>query len=257
MAYWSALFLVLIVGFAIELVTGRKWWRYVLISILAAILFASVVASDFYLRTVDTEVWSGSITDVEHKEEWDEWIPGAEECAKDSNGHKSCTKTPGHFEHHKATNKIETSDKGWFDVDESMNGKTSFTDRSPNSTAELARYYPLGTPSASVHFYVNKVRSSYSLFVHSDIDLKDYPDLPTYPSFVSDVLHVDRIVGDVPNKSKALEALAARNTELNQSVPDPEHLGKKMSWKQVNLIFVNMGTDLPQEYGFALQDKWQ
>ncbi|OCT16161.1 hypothetical protein A8709_01570 [Paenibacillus pectinilyticus] len=142
-------------------------------------------------------------------------------------------------------------------MDESINGRTSFTDRSPNTTAELARYYPLGTPSASVHRYVNKVRSSYSLFRHSDIDLKDFPDLPSYPSYVSEVLHVDRIVGDVPNKSKALDALAARNTELNQTVPDPDHPGKTMSWKQVNLIFVNMGTDLPQEYGYALQDKWK
>jgi hypothetical protein len=256
MAYWSALFLVLIVGFAIELVTARKWRRYVLITLLAAILFAGVVAGDFYLRTVDTEVWSGSVTDLEHIEEWDEWIPGKVECSTDDNGHKDCTKKPGYFKHHKSINKIKTSDNGWFEVDESMNGRTSFTDRSPNSTSELAKYYPLGTPSASVHMYVNKVRSSYSLFKHNDIDLKDYPGLPGYPSHVSEVLHVDRIVGDVPNKPGALTALAAWNTELNKAVPDPDQPGETKSWKQVNLIFVNMGMDLPQEYGYALQDKW-
>jgi hypothetical protein len=70
------------------------------------------------------------------------------------------------------------------------------------------------------------------------------------------VLHVDRIVGDVPNKPRALTALAAWNTELNKAVPDPDQPGETKSWKQVNLIFVNMGMDLPQEYGYALQDKW-
>ncbi|OAS15521.1 hypothetical protein [Paenibacillus oryzisoli] len=257
MAYWAALFLVLIVGFAIELVTGRKWWRYVLTSLAAAILFAGVVAGDFYFRTVDSEVWSGRVIDVEHIEEWDEWIPGKEECSTDDDGRKRCTKKPGHTEHHKEINKIKTSDNGWFEVNESMDGRTTFTSRSPNSTRELAQYYPLGTPSASVHHYVNKVRSSYSLFKHNDIDLKDYSGLPTYPRFVSEVLHVDRIVGNVPNKPKALATLAAWNTELNREVPDPEQPGETKSWKQVNLIFVNMGTDLPQEYGFALQDKWE
>ncbi|MDR6554421.1 hypothetical protein [Paenibacillus qinlingensis] len=257
MAYWSAFFLVLIVGFATELVTGRKWWRYVGISLLAATLFAGVVAGDFYVRTVDTEVWSGSVTNWEHTEEWDEWIPGKKECSTDANGRKSCTQNPGHYEHHKAKNKIKTSDNGWFEVDESMNGRTRFNDRSPNTTAELAKYFPLGTPSASVHLYVNKVRGSYSLFKHDDIDLKDYPDLPGYPSHVSELLHVDRIVGAVPNGLQALQALAAWNTELNKAVPDPENPGETKSWKQVNLIFVNVGTDLPQEYGYALQDKWK
>ncbi|WP_216625847.1 hypothetical protein [Paenibacillus planticolens] len=257
MAYWAALFLVLVVGFAMELVTSRKWWRYVLVSVLAVILFAGVTVSDFFLRTVDTEVWSGAVTDWQHKEEWDEWIAGSEECSTDSNGRKSCTKEPGHYKHHDAQNKIKTSDNGWFEVNESMDGRTRFTDRYPNSTAELAKLFPLGTPSASTHLYVNKVRGSYSLFKHSDIDLKDYPELPEYPGFVSEVLHVDRIVGAVPNKRKALEALAAWNTELNKAVPDPDHPGETKSWKQVNLIFVNMGTDMPQEYGYALQDKWQ
>ncbi|MGQ7884284.1 hypothetical protein [Paenibacillus sp. WC2504] len=257
MAYWTALFLVLIVGFAIELITGRKWWRYLLTSVLAVILFAGVVASDFFLRTVDTEVWSGAVTDWEHKEEWDEWIAGSEECSTDSRGHKSCTKEPGHYEHHEAVNKLKTSDNGWFEVRRSMDGRTRFTDRSPNSAAELAKYFPPGTPSASVHLYVNKVRGSYSLFKHSDIDLKDYPDLPEYPSFVSEVLHVDRIVGNVPNRQNALAALAAWNTELNKAVPDPDRPGETKSWKQVNLIFVNMGTNLPEAYGYALQDKWK
>jgi len=30
-----------------------------------------------------------------------------------------------------------------------------------------------------------------------------------------------------------------------------------MSWKQVNLIFVNVGADKPIEYGYALQDYWE
>ncbi|GFZ96989.1 hypothetical protein GCM10008018_49200 [Paenibacillus marchantiophytorum] len=257
MAYWAAFFLVLIVGFAIELFLGRRWWRLVWVTVVATLIFGGVIAADYYWRTLDQEVWSGSITGWEHKEEWDEWIPGKEDCETDSHGRKSCTKDRGHWEHHEAKNKIQTSDNGWMTVDESLDGKVDFNDRFPNSTADLAKYFPLGMPSASTHIYTNKVKGSYSLFKHTELDPKDYTDLPSYPGYVRDLIKVDRIVGAVPNKDRALDILAAWNTKLNKDIPDPDHPGKTRSWKQVNLIFVNVGTDKPREYGYALQDRWQ
>ncbi|NOU77110.1 hypothetical protein GC098_38100 [Paenibacillus sp. LMG 31458] len=257
MVYWAAFFLVLIVGFAIELMMGRRWGRFVGVTIIAVILFGGVIGIDYYFRTMDREVWSGTVTGWEHKEEWDEWIPGKEECTTDSNGRKNCTKERGHWEHHEAKNKIKTSDDGWIPVSESLDRKTRFNDRYPNTTTELSKHFPLGTPSASKHTYTNKVKGSYSLFKHSEIDPKDYPDLPSYPGYVTNYIKVDRIVGHVPNQDNALDVLAAWNSKLNKDVPDPDQPGKTKSWKQVNLIFVNVGVDKPKEYGYALQDNWQ
>ncbi|NRF89927.1 hypothetical protein HQN89_02595 [Paenibacillus frigoriresistens] len=101
------------------------------------------------------------------------------------------------------------------------------------------------------------MKGSYNLFKHSEIDPKDYPSLPSYPGYVTDYIKVDRIVGHVPNQDNALDALAAWNSRLNKDVPDPDHPGKTKSWKQVNLIFINVGVDKQVEYGYALQDKWQ
>lgn len=129
MAYWAAFFLVLIVGFAIELLTGRRWWRFVGVMLIATFIFGGVFSADYFLRTMDREIWSGTITGWEHKEEWDEWIQGKEECETDSNGRRKCTQERGHWERHEAKNKIETSDNGWMSVDNSLDGKTSFNDR--------------------------------------------------------------------------------------------------------------------------------
>jgi len=92
---------------------------------------------------------------------------------------------------------------------------------------------------------------------HKQIDVKQYPDLPEYPKEVHDYFYIDRILGNVPNKQNALIDLNKWNTELNKDISDPDKPGKTKSWKQVNLIFVNVGENKPQEYGFALQDKWE
>ena len=51
--------------------------------------------------------------------------------------------------------------------------------------------------------------------------------------------------------------MAEANSELNKFVPDPENPNKMKSWKQVNLIFVNLGTNKSQDWGYALQDYWE
>jgi hypothetical protein len=240
--YWASFFLVLVAGFLVELFTGRKWLRYIAFSVIALLLLLGVIAADSYLRTRDTEIWSGSIVGWDHKEEWEEWISGKKSCSTDDDGSKTCTTTRGHYEHHDAENKIKTSDDGWISVDTSIDGSTDFNDKYPNSTMQLAAHFPLGTPTASKHTYVNKVKAvSYSLFQHNNINLDHYPDLPRYPDHVNNGMKVDRIVGDVPNKEQALNRLAQWNTELNKSIPDPDHPGQTRSWKQVNLIFVNLG----------------
>lgn len=66
---------------------------------------------------------------------------------------------------------------------------------------------------------------------------------------------VTRLIGDVPNFDEANKALNEWNSELNKMVENPE-TGKKESWKQVNVIFVNVG-DLPIEYGYVLEEKWE
>jgi hypothetical protein len=219
-----------------------------------------IVGIDYTSQTADTEIWSGKVASWEHKEEWDEWHPPKTTCttSTDSNGNsrQSCKTEPGYTEHHYAQNHIYTTDDGWINVDKSPDGK-KFDDSWPNDDKILKQYWPEGTPTASTHSYINKVQASYSIYRHKEIDLNKFENLPDYPKKVTNYVNVDRIVGEVPNKDKALVELAKWNTELNKSVSDPEKPGKTKSWKQVNIIFVNLGINKPQETGFALQDKWE
>lgn len=243
--------IILIIGAIISTVIFKSKWYYVLIiTTIGIVCTAGTIAVDYQSQTDDTEVWSGKVINWDHKEEYDELVT---ETHTDSKGN---TYTDSHWEHHYAKNKIETSDNGWMRVNKSNDGKR-FDDSWPNTTEELENMWPLGSPSASSHTYENKVQASYSVFKHKDIDVKQYTDLPDYPKETHDYLYIDRILGNVPNKQNALIELNKQNTELNKDVPDPEKPGKTRSWKQVNLIFVNVGENKPQDYGFALQDKWE
>lgn len=224
---------------------------------------AIIIGIDYTISTIDSEVWSGRITNVYHKEEWDEYHPPrTEEYTETYTNSKGETKTrtktktiPGYWEHHYAINEVTTSDNGTFSVSTTPDGK-KLNDNFVNNTKELEQYYPINKPTASVHSYRNKVQSSYSIYKHSEIDLDKYPNLPEYPNDVNNYVSIDRIVGDVPQKEKALETLAEINSQLNKSVPDIDDPEKMRSYKQVNLIFVNLG-DVSEDYGFALQDKWE
>lgn len=228
-------------------------------SIIAVFLIGSLLLLiDITSQTTATEVWSGTITSVNHTEEWDEWIPPKTETytETDSKG-KTVTKTrtiPGYWEHHYATNYINTSDDGSIYVTKTPDGK-ELTDYFVNSNEELAQYYPVGSPTASVHTYKNKVQASYSLYNTQDVNLKDYPNLPQYPKTVNSSYTIDRIIGDIPNKEQSLKALNELNSTLNDTNNANNKDGTK-SYKQVNIIFVNMG-DVTEDYGYALQNYWK
>lgn len=244
---------VLVIKFKAEVHFG------LLMCAISLLITLAIVGIDYSTQTTDTEVWSGRVVNWEHKEEWDEWHPPRTETytTTDSKGNTTThtREIPGYWEHHYAQNRIKTTDSGWFSVNTAPDGRR-MNDAWPNTTEELKQLWPENTPSASSHSYENKVQASYSIYRHKDIDLKQYPDLPQYPASVRDYIHIDRIIGEVPNKKEALKKLADWNAELNKMVDDPEKPGKKRSWKQVNIIFVNVG-DKPVDYGFALQDKWE
>ncbi|MNC08144.1 hypothetical protein D3C75_557180 [compost metagenome] len=254
--YWLPVILLLLIVFGIEIYTNKNFIKAVIIVAVATLLTGITVAIDYSVKTTDTEVWSGYVDNWRHNEEYDEWIPESCTTTTDSQGRSSTSCTPGYYQHHDAENYIHTTDGGWITVYNSPDGKVGFNDSWPNRKSELQDMWPEGIPSSSAHSYVNKVQASYSIYKHKDIDVKDYPDLPDYPKKVKNYIYVDRIIGDVPNKEAALKQLNMKNTWLNMSIPNPEKPGKTMSWKQVNLIFVNVGIDKPQEYGFALQDHW-
>lgn len=253
---WIPLVLLGIILLFLEVVFNHEWLRLIIILVSTIVLSFAMVGIDYAAKTTDTEVWSGSVIDWEHEEEWEEWIPPDEQCSTDSNGKKTCITIPGYYKHHYAENRIKTSDNGWMNVSKAPDGK-KFDDNWPNDDKVLKEYWPEGTPTASKHSYVNKVNASYSIYRHEEIDLKEYPNLPNYPDKVSGLFDIDRIVGSVPNKKEANKVLAAQNTRLNKFIPDPEKPGKNRSWKQVNIIFVNVGADKSEDYGFALQDYWE
>lgn len=254
--YWIPVLLVAVILFVYQLLRSHHWLRVVVPTALSALMMGLVLLIDYSSQTSDVEIWSGYIEDWEHIEEWDEWHPPVTTCSTDSKGKQTCHTTPGYWEHHPAENHLKTTDRGWFSINRTPDGER-MNDRFPNKTSELKEMFPAGTPTASRHRYTNKVQASYSIYKHEDIDLKDYPDLPEYPDKVRDELYVDRIVGNVPNQKNANKELSKINTYLNKMIPDPDNPGKKRSYKQVNLIFVNVGENKPQEYGFALQDHWE
>ena len=254
--HWIPLILIVAVTLAVSIFMKRNFKLVAVIALGGLILTSAITGIDYFIQTHDTEVWSGSVIDWKHKEEWTEWIPPVTTCSTDSEGRQSCTTIPGYFKHHPAENHIKTSDSGWIYVSKAPDGK-KFTDKWPNDDKVLREYWKEGSPTASVHSYVNKVNASYSIYRHEDVSIEDYPNLPDYPNKVRDKFHVDRIIGVVPNKEEAIEALAAQNTRLNEFIPDPEKEGKMRSWKQVNMIFVNVGKDENMLSGYALQDLWR
>lgn len=254
--YWIPVLLVAVSLFVYQLIRSHHWLRVVVPTALSALLMGIVLLIDYSAQTSDIEIWSGYIEDWEHTEEWDQYHPPVTTCTTDSNGKQSCDTKPGYWEHHPAENYLKTTDNGWFSINRTPDGK-KMNDHFPNKTVELKEMFPEGTPTASRHRYTNKIQASYSVYKHKEIDLDDYPDLPAYPDKVRDQLYVDRIVGHVPKKEKANKELSKINTYLNKMIPDPDDPGKKRSYKQVNLIFVNLGENKPQEYGFALQDHWE
>lgn len=261
--FWIPVLLISLIVIVLEIIFTQNWIRAAIVIVISIVITFIIITIDYSSQVTDKEVWSGSVVDWEHKEEWDEWHPPkttTETYTTTVNGQsvtKTRTKTkPGYWEHHYAKNKIKTSDDGWFTVKESPTGK-KFDDSWPNDDKPLKEFWPKGLPTASTHTYVNKVNASYSIYKHEEIDLKDYPDLPSYPDSVRDDFYVDRFIGEVPNKKEANNRLSYHNTRLNKFIPDPENEGEKRSWKQVNIIFVNVGVDKPEDYGFALQDNWE
>lgn len=206
----------------------------------------------------DIEIWSGRIIEIQHKEEWDEWHPPVDTVNtytdSEGNSYTTVTTTPGYWEHHKAKNSIKTSDDGWHNVYKSIDGSVVFNDDYPNTTEELSQYYAVGQATSSLHSYKNKLQFSKSLFKASEVDENLVKELPDYPNKVENDFNVTRLIGDIPNFKQANKTLNEWNSELNKFITDPE-TGKSKSWKEVNVIFVNIG-DLPIEYGYALESKW-
>jgi hypothetical protein len=254
--FWLPILCLGVIVLVLEFLFNRNWIRAAIVIIAAFALSGITFIADINSQITDTEIWSGTVVEWEHVEEWDEWHPPSESCSTDSNGKRSCTTTPGYYEHHNATNSIKTSDEGWISVEQAPEGK-SFNDEWPNDDTILKKHWPKGTPTASNHKYINKVNASYSIYKHEEINIEDYPDLPPYPDKVRDKFFLDRIYGNVPNKDKANELLSMHNSRLNEMIPDTEKPGKQRSWKQVNIIFVNVGPNKTEDYGFALQDSWE
>lgn len=257
MYFWPILFAGLI---ALSLTIYMKEWKYLILIPVVFLIVLVISKIDESSQTSCTEIWSGEIVSVDHDEEWDEWHEPVYEDKqiKNSDGKVTGTKRvkvkDGYWEHHKASNYIKTSDGGSFYVNVSYDGKTKFNDKFPNTNDELATLWPIGTPTASVHTYENRVQASYSIYNYPNVDIDDYPGIPEYPLEIKNKIEIDRFIGDIPNKENVIKQLNIENSRLNVTVVD-EETGKKKSYKEVNMIFVNLG-NVPQDYGQTLENYW-
>lgn len=218
--------------------------------IIVIIINGIIISIDYKVQTNCTEIWSGKIIKVKHIEEWDEWI---QEQGHTDNKGKYIVDIQAHWEHHDAENYITTSDNGSTYVSNTPDGNR-FTDYFVNSDDELAMYYPIGTPTSSTHTYQNKVQASDSIYKTRDIDLKQYPNLPKYPE-KNENLSIQRFIGEIDNKKEVLKEIDKINTTLNDTSNPNNEEGTK-SYKQVNVIFVNLG-DVTEDYAYALQNVWK
>ena len=110
-------------------------------------------------------------------------------------------------------------------------------------------------PTASFHTYENKVQASYSVFKHEEINLDDYDGkLFKYPNEQKNY-NIIRVLGDFPNFEKVNSEVNKYNTLLNDT-NNPNNTEGKKSYKQVNLILMNMG-NAPIEYAYAQQDYFE
>lgn len=226
--------------------------------VIISVSYGIIEYIDFHTKTDCKEVWSGYISNVEHREEWDEWHEGywETETYTDSNGNTQTREIwhEGYWEHHNAENYIMTTDNGTELLYNTPDGR-KLTDSFVNSTKELEQYYPINTPTASIHTYTNKVKNSYSIYKNKEVDENDYPNLPDYPMYESNY-KISRLVGDFGDDSdKFNDRLNKINSRLNDT-NNPNNEENKKSYKQVNIIFVNMG-NVDIDYGYALQNKWE
>lgn len=255
---WVILGFILLTGYSLYQAYMSDKYLVFIVSISISILaIFGIKAYDKYSQVGDYEIYSGMITSVLHKEEWDEWIPPKTETytVTDSNGKKQ-TKTkviPGYWVHHNAENYITTSDNGTQLVYETLEGKR-FSDYFVNSTKELEEYYPIGMNTASVHIFENRLKLDSTIF-NIEINLDDYIDeLPQRPFIINNRLTVDRLIGDFKNKNELLRELDSINSNLNDT-NNPNNVENIKGYKQVNIMFVNFG-DKTQDYGYALQNYW-
>lgn len=206
-----------------------------------------VIGTDYRMQTSDNEIRSGKIVSVNHKEEWKQWVP-----PKYSKGKLV---RAGHWIHHDAENYVETTDGGSLYVTRTPDGERRFTDSFVNNDKELQAYYPIGSYTASVHTYTNKLKPSYSVFKYEEKDLKEFEGLPDYPLIEESDLTITRLFGNFPNKQKLSKHLNKVNTTLTDT-DNPNNIDKTKGYKQVNLMFANFGNK-PIDYGYALQDHWK
>lgn len=223
--------------------------RVIVVSIVGVIATLFVLGYDYDDQYYDQEVWSGIVVDWEHKPEWEEKIP--ETCFDGV-----CT--GGDTQYHPPENYIKTTDGGWIAVTQSPDGKHNFNEEWPNKTEQLEQYWPLGTYSASLHDYESNREAIYATIRNTEINEEDYTNLPEYPNQVTNKINIDRIVGHVPNKEEALHSLTKVNSEWSEYAPDPQDSKLiKPGENQANLVFVNLGPDLTEDYGLALQNAWK
>lgn len=242
------------------------YYRNIISSLVRIIVFGLVllittsltVWFDYMNQTNDTEIWSGKIIKVEHIEEYDEWHEPRIETytTTDSKGNVTThTRTiPGYWEHHYAENYIETTDNGRIRISNTPDGR-KLSDIFVNSNEELEEHYPIGSPTASLHTYENKLKASYSILKHKEIDLEKYSDLPEYPSKVNARYSVNRLIGEFKNSEELNKQLDNINTRLNDT-NNLNNIESVKSYKQVNLMLVNLG-DKSEDYGWVLQDYWK
>lgn len=223
--------------------------RVIVVSIVGVIATLFVLGYDYDDQYYDQEVWSGIVVDWEHNPEWEETVP--ETCFEGV-----CT--GGSTQYHPPENYIKTTDGGWIAVTQSPDGKHNFGVEWPNSTEQLEQYWPLGTSSASLHDYESNIAAIYETVRNTEIDEEDFTNLPAYPNLVTNAINIDRIVGQVPNKEEALYSLAKANSGWSEYVSDSQDGDLiKPKENQANLVFVNLGANLTEDYGLALQNAWK
>jgi hypothetical protein len=96
MILWFALIIPIIAAGVMKILFHKdvRWWEWLMMIAVPALVILGVVQSTEYAQTRDTEFWGGWITESKYYEDWDEEVPCRHPIY--CTDHKTCTDSEGH-----------------------------------------------------------------------------------------------------------------------------------------------------------------
>jgi hypothetical protein len=234
------------------------WWEYLLVFGIPIVLILACKYTAVFIQTGTKEWWNSYVTGAAYYEDWDEWV--VQTCTRTVSCGKDCETVEvydcSHNEYHppewKITDNIGQTysvSREFYEFLVKLWANQKFTDLHRDydsndgdmySTVYDGRFEHL-IPLCSQHTYINKVRSSRSIFNFQEISKEDVKRYGLYDYPKTDLLNYNPILGwDNRNHSDLLR----------------KWNGKLGAYKRVHML-VLVFHDKPSETGLMQEAYWK